>query len=279
MRHDAVVSRYHVHDAGGSAPPMLFAHGFGCDQAMWRFVAPAFADTHRVITFDYPGHGGADRAAFDVQRHATLDGYADDLLAVIEGLDLRSVVVVAHSVSAMIAVLAARRAPERFARLVLVGPSPCYLDDPPTYRGGFTRADLDGLLETMDRNYVGWAGALAPVITGNPDRPEFAQELEASFCRVDPSVARTFAAATFLSDHRAVLTDCPVPALVLQCTDDVIAPEAVGQFVAAQLPASTFHQLAATGHCPHLTHPLETIAAIRHYLRAAPGEPLPMGGR
>jgi len=276
---EAVRTRYNVQETGAGTTPMLFVHGFGCDQAMWRFVVPRFEATHRVVRFDYPGHGGGALEAFDPERHASLHGYVDDLLAVCEALDLWDVVVVAHSVSATVALLAAQRTPERFARLVLVCPSPCYINQPPDYHGGFERADLEGMLDLMDRNFVAWAGALAPVIAGNPDTPGHAQELEASFCRTDHAVACTFAAATFLSDHRGDLDRVSTPSLVLQGSDDMIAPESVGRFVAAQLSASTFYRMAATGHCPHLTHPTETIAAIEHYLALPPGVPLPMGGR
>jgi sigma-B regulation protein RsbQ len=275
----AVRARYNVQESGTGSTPLLFAHGFGCDQAMWRFVAPQFEPTHRVIRFDYPGHGDGALDAFAPARHATLHGYADDLLAVCSALDLSDVVVVAHSVSATVALLAAQRAPERFSRLVLIGPSPCYTNEPPDYHGGFERADLEGMVDLMQTNFTAWAGALAPVIAGNPDAPDHARELEASFCRTDHTVACTFAKATFLSDHRADLAGVSTPSLVLQCSDDVIAPEAVGRYVAAQLPSSTFYLMAATGHCPHLTHPTETVAAIRHYLALPPGVPLPMGGR
>jgi sigma-B regulation protein RsbQ len=202
-----------------------------------------------------------------------------DVLAVIDGLALRDVVLVAHSVSATIALLAARRAPDRFARLVLVGPSPCDVNDPPDYHGGFARADLEGMLEMMERNCTAWAGAPAPAIVGNPERPEHAEELTASTCRVEPLVARTFAAATFLGDHRDLLPEVATPTLVLQCSEDILAPEAVGRFVTARLARSTCYHMAATGHCPHLTHPAESIAAICACLTLAPGEPLPMGAR
>jgi sigma-B regulation protein RsbQ len=247
------------------APPMLFAHGFGCDQHMWRHVAPAFAADHRVVLFDHVGAGGADPAAWDPERYASLDGYASDVLEICAALDLTGVVFVGHSVSAMIGVLAARREPERFAKLVLVGPSPRYVDDE-GYHGGFSREDIEGLLESLDSNFLGWSSAMAPVIVGNPDRPELGEELTNSFCRTDPEIARHFARVTFLSDNRADLAAVRTPALVLQCADDVIAPTAVGDYVHAQLPASTLVRMRATGHCPNLSAPDETIAAIREFL-------------
>lgn len=263
-----VIRRNNVTVLGRGSQPMLFVHGFGCDQTMWRLVAPAFEDDYRVVLFDYVGHGGSDRAAYDPRRYASLDGFAQDLLDVVEALDLRDVILVGHSVSSIIGTLAINRQPDRFERLVMVGPSPRYINDPPDYLGGFERVDIDGLLDMMDRNYIGWASALAPVVSGNPDRPELAGQLDASFCSTDPVIARQFARATFLGDNRADLARLPVPALVLQCSSDAIAPQGVGEYVARITPRATFRQLAATGHCPHMSHPDETIDAIREYLRA-----------
>jgi sigma-B regulation protein RsbQ len=245
--------------------PMVFAHGFGCDQHMWRHVAPAFAEDHLIVLFDHVGAGGSDLAAYDPERYASLDGYADDVVAIAEELNLVDAVFVGHSVSAMIGVLAADRAPERFGALVLVGPSPRYIDDE-GYVGGFTRADIEELLDSLDANYLGWSSAMAPAIVGNPDRPELGEELTASFCRTDPDIAARFARATFLSDNRADLATVRVPTLVLQCSDDVIAPEAVGEYVHAAIPGSRLVHLAATGHCPNLSAPEETIAAIRAFV-------------
>ena len=247
--------------------PMVFAHGFGCDQNMWRFVWPEFAEEHRIVLFDHVGAGGSDASAFDRDRYASLQGYADDVLEICHELDLTDVVFVGHSVSAMIGVLAAVAEPERFGRLVLVGPSPRYIDDE-DYTGGFTREDIEGLLESMDSNYLGWSGAMAPVIMGNPDRPELGDELNNSFCRADPEIARHFARVTFTSDNRADLPRMRTPSLVLQCADDVIAPDAVGEYVDRQLPNSRLVRLAATGHCPNLSAPEETVGAIEAFLAA-----------
>jgi sigma-B regulation protein RsbQ len=244
---------------------MIFAHGFGCDQNMWRFVAPAFEDTHRVVVFDYVGFGESDHAAWDPLRYATLDGYAGDVLEICHELDLGDAVFVGHSVSSMIGVLAANAEPERFDRLVLVGPSPRYIDDD-GYVGGFTREDIDGLLDSLASNYLGWSSAMAPVIVGNPDRPELGEELTNSFCRTDPDIAAHFARVTFLSDNRADLAAVGTPSLVLQCSDDVIAPRSVGEYVHARLPHSELVLMRATGHCPNLSAPAETVAAIKAYL-------------
>lgn len=261
------LSRHGVVTSGPEdGQPMVFAHGFGCDQTMWRHVAPAFADRHRVITFDHIGAGGSDVAAYDPQKYADLRGYASDVLDIVRALDLRDVVFVGHSVSAMIGGLAVIEEPERFSELVMVGPSPRYIDDD-GYTGGFSRADIDELLESLASNFLGWSSAMAPVIVGNPDRAELGVELTASFCRMDPEIARQFATATFLSDNRSDLAKISVPTLVLQCTDDVIAPEAVGAYVADEVPDATLVRLEATGHCPNLSAPEETIAAIDAFLR------------
>jgi sigma-B regulation protein RsbQ len=261
-----VLARNNVTVLGQSgARPVVFAHGFGCDQNMWRFVAPAFEDDHQVVLFDYVGAGGSDSAAYDPERYATLGGYAQDVLDIVAALDLKDVVFVGHSVSSMVGVLAANASPERFGALVLVGPSPRYIDDG-GYVGGFTEADIEGLLESLDSNYLGWSQAMAPAIMANPERAELGEELTASFCRADPAIQKRFARATFLSDNRADLARVRVPTLVLQCADDVIAPEAVGTFVHDHIPGSQFVKLRATGHCPNLSAPAETIKAIAEFL-------------
>jgi sigma-B regulation protein RsbQ len=251
--------------AGG--PTLLFAHGFGCDQSMWRLVTPAFERDHQVVLFDHVGAGGSDLSAWSPTRYASLEGYARDVLEICEELDLRDVVFVGHSVSAMIGVLAAAREPDRFAGLVLVGPSPRYVDDPP-YRGGFEAADIEELLESLDSNYLGWSAAMAPAIIGHPERPELGEELTNSFCRTDPSIARHFARVTFTSDNRDDLARVRVPCLVLQSREDVIAPLEVGEFVHSRIPDSTLVVLDATGHCPNLSAPGQVVAAIQDWLPA-----------
>jgi sigma-B regulation protein RsbQ len=254
--------------AGNSrGQPMMFAHGFGCDQHMWRYVAPAFAGSHRLVLFDYVGCGRSDLAAYAEDRYSTLDGYARDVLEIVHEHDLRDVVFVGHSVSAMIGVLAAIEEPERFAGLVLIGPSPRYLDDPAAgYAGGFQRADIESLLDSLDSNYLGWSRTMAPVIMGNPDRPELGEELTNSFCRTDPEIAKRFARVTFLSDNRDDLQKLHTPSLILQCADDVIAPSAVGDYVHRRITGSTLVRMRATGHCPNLSAPEETIEAIKAWL-------------
>jgi sigma-B regulation protein RsbQ len=263
-----ILRRFNVQVRGDGPRTLVFAHGFGCDQDMWRFLVPAFEADHRVVLFDYLGMGKADRATYDPRRYGELDAYAEDLVEIVQALELERAVLVGHSVSGMIGALAAIRAPRLFSHLVMIGPSPCYLEDG-DYHGGFQRADLEGLLDMMVHNDLGWADLLAPTVMQNPERPELAAELHASFCATDPIVAKRFAEATFFSDNRADLARVPVPALILQCSHDNIAPDAVGEFLHAHLPASKLHRLAATGHCPHLSHPQETAAAIRAYLAAA----------
>jgi sigma-B regulation protein RsbQ len=246
-------------------PPMLFAHGFGCDQNMWHHVWPAFTDEYRIVLFDHVGAGGSDVRAYDRERYSSLQGYADDVLDICHELDLSDVVFVGHSVSAMIGVLAAIQEPQRFARLVLVGPSPRYINDD-GYVGGFTREDIEGLLVSLESNYLGWSSAMAPVIMGNADRPELGEELTNSFCRSDPEIAAQFARVTFLSDNRGDLARVSTPSLVLQCSEDAIAPQTVGEYVQRHLPDSRLMQLQASGHCPNLSAPEETIAAMREFL-------------
>jgi sigma-B regulation protein RsbQ len=262
-----VVKRNNVKVSGRGTIPMIFAHGFGCDQNMWRYVVPAFEDGYRVVLFDYVGSGKSDLTAYDPARYSTLDGYAADVLEICEALDLREAVFIGHSVSSMVGLLAARKQPERFSKLIMVGPSARYINDA-GYVGGFERADIEGLLDLMDKNYIGWANFLAPVIMKNPDRPELGGELQESFCSTDPGIARRFAEVTFFADNRADLPHSPVPSLILQCSEDAIAPLEVGNYLAATMPHSTLRILKATGHCPHLSHPHETIEAIRDYLAA-----------
>jgi sigma-B regulation protein RsbQ len=261
-----VMDRNNVHDLGlRTGRPMLFAHGFGCDQTMWRQVAPAFEADHRVVLFDHVGSGRSDLSAYSPDRYASLDAYAEDVLDIVRYLDLNNAIFVGHSVSAIIGVLAAVEEPDRFGALILVGPSPRYIDDE-GYTGGFSRADIEELLESLDSNYLGWSSATAPLIMGNPDRPELGEELVNSFCRTDPDIARQFARVTFLSDNRADLARVTVPALILQCSDDFIAPEAVGEYVRRSIAGSELIKLQASGHCPNLSAPAETIEAIRAFL-------------
>ncbi|HLT83699.1 MAG TPA: alpha/beta hydrolase [Phototrophicaceae bacterium] len=263
-----VLRRNNVRVVGATdGPTMVLAHGFGCDQQMWRFVTPEFEASHRVVLFDHVGAGASDPTAFDPVRHSRLEGYAADLVEVVEAVGGGPVVLVGHSVSAMIGVLAARERPELFDRLVLVGPSPRYVDDG-DYRGGFSQEEIDELLETMDDNYLGWSAHIAPVIMGVPDRPELGEELTASFCRTDPTLARRFARTTFLSDNRADLPEVPTPALVVQCREDVIAPMEVGEYVRDHLPESELVVLDAVGHCPNLSAPDQLVAAMKDYLAA-----------
>ncbi len=261
-----ILRRNHVTVTGNpDGPAVVLAHGFGCDQNMWRLTVPALADVHRVVLFDYVGCGRSDLSAFREDRYASLDGYAQDVVEIAEALDLRDATFVGHSVSAMAGVLAARRAPERFGALVMVAPSPRYIDDE-GYRGGFTAADIDELLDSLDSNYLGWSAAMAPMIMGNPERPELGEELTRSFCATDPDMARVFARTTFLSDSRDDLKSVTVPTLVLECTQDMIAPREVGAYVHRRIPGSTLVTLDATGHCPHLSAPEATNRAITGFL-------------
>ncbi|WP_405009755.1 alpha/beta fold hydrolase [Kitasatospora sp. NBC_01539] len=249
-------------------PVVLLAHGFGCDQNMWRLVVPALAGEYRVVLFDYVGSGRSEASAWSEERYGSLEGYARDVVEICEELDLHDVTFVGHSVSAVVGVLAAETAPQRIARLVMVAPSPRYIDED-GYRGGFSAEDIDELLESLESNYLGWSAAMAPVIMGNGDRPDLGEELTASFCATDPGMARVFARTTFLSDSRADLKSVAVPTLVLECAQDVIAPREVGAYVHAAIPGSRLVTLDATGHCPQLSAPQATAGAILAFLGGA----------
>lgn len=261
----SAIIRNNVRVRGAGSKAMVFAHGFGCDQNMWRHVTPAFEADFRTVLFDNVGAGASDLSAYQPEKYAVLDGYADDLVEILRELDLTQTVFVGHSVSATIGLLASLRAPELFAKLVLVGPSARYIDDD-DYVGGFSAEQIEELLTFLDANPMAWSQAMAPAIIGNADRPELAEELTASFCRTDPSIAKAFARATFTSDNRADLPKVTVPTLILQCSDDIIAPLDVGQYVHRQIAGSELIVLSASGHCPNLSAPAEVISAIRAYV-------------
>ncbi len=254
-----------MHVVGDHVQAMMFAHGFGCDQNMWRDVAPAFADRFRIVLFDHVGAGSSDLQAYNSEKYSTLAGYAHDVVEIGRELGLKGAVFVGHSVSAMIGLLASLKAPGMFGKLVMVGPSPRYIDEQ-DYVGGFNEQQITELLAFLAENHMGWSAAMAPVIMGNSDRPELAEELVNSFCRTDPEIAKQFARVTFKSDNRADLEKVAIPTLILQCSEDVIAPLAVGDFVHKHIPNSELVILKATGHCPNLSAPDEVITAIRGFV-------------
>ncbi|WP_375433968.1 alpha/beta fold hydrolase [uncultured Hymenobacter sp.] len=260
-----ILKRHHVTVSGAGTQAMVFIHGFGCNQHMWRLVAPAFEANYQVVLLDLMGAGQSTLTAYDAERYSSLTAHAEDVLAVVRELNLREVLLVGHSVGAIIAVLAAIEEPARFHRLVLVAPSPRYLNDV-GYTGGFERADIEELLAAMNDNYLGWSGAITPVIMGHPDRPELTSELNNSFCNTDPTIARHFARVTFLSDNRADLPRVRTPSLILQCTQDVLAPLAVGTYMQQQMPDSQLVVLDTSGHCPHLSVPEATVLAISRFV-------------
>ncbi|SNC60525.1 sigma-B regulation protein RsbQ [Hymenobacter gelipurpurascens] len=265
------LTRNNVTVTGAGQQAIVFVHGFGCDQHMWRLVAPAFEARYQVVMLDLVGAGFSDLTAYDPERYSTLSAHAEDILEVIRALQLRDVVLVGHSVSATISMLAAIQDPALIGRLVLVAPSPRFLNDAATgYVGGFEQTDIEELLDAMDSNYLGWSGAITPVIMGNPERPELTEELNNSFCRTDPTIARHFARVTFLGDHRAVLPQVHQPALILQCAQDTLAPLSVGQYLQQHLLNNQLVVIKTSGHCPHLSAPEATIAAIESFLAPAP---------
>lgn len=265
---DKLIKRNNIHFQGraDSDRVMMLIHGYGCDQNMWRFVTPAFAEDFRIVLLDLVGCGQSDSSYYDYDRYDSLDGYAEDILEICEAFELQNVTLVGHSVSSMISLLAALKRPDLFENLIMVGPSPCYINDN-GYNGGFSRQDIEDLLDSLDSNYLGWSQAITPVIMGNPERPELSQELTNSFCQNDPEIARHFARVTFLSDNRDDLPNLEVRTLVLQCSSDVIAPVSVGQYVHQKVSNSEYVQLQATGHCPHLSEPEETIKAMKAFLQ------------
>jgi sigma-B regulation protein RsbQ len=268
---ETIGKRNNVRICGTGSQPMIFAHGYGCDQNMWRLVTPAFAPAYQLVLFDLVGNGASDLTAYDPVKYGSLQGYVQDLLEICAAFELRNAIFVGHSVSAMIGILAAIQAPDYFASLVLVGPSPCYINDG-DYVGGFARNDIDELLDFLDNNYLGWATALAPVIMGNPERPELAGELSNSFCRTDPTIAKRFGRVTFLSDNRADLPLLRKPTLTLQCQDDVIAPVVVGEYMHRHLADDRLVLIDVTGHCPHLSAPVATVGAIQEFLGETVGQ-------
>ena len=261
----SITQRNNIQISGSGKRTMVLAHGFGCDQSMWRLLAPPFHGDYRTVLFDHVGSGSSDLAAYDFDKYNSLEGYADDLLEIIREVGEEPVVFVGHSVSAMIGLIASLKAPDLFAAHIMVGPSPCYVNDG-DYVGGFTRADIEDLLRTLESNYLGWSSNMAPAIMGAPEQPELGVELTNSFCRTDPEIAAHFARATFLSDHRALLPRSRTPTLILQCSDDIIAPRAVGDYMHRMMPASTLQVIENVGHCPHLSAPGASFAAMSEFL-------------
>ncbi len=261
-----ILKRNNVSVIGQGSQPMLLAHGFGCNQNMWRFVVPAFAADYKIILFDYVGSGKSDLGAYSTERYGDLQGYVQDIIDICQALELSKVNFVGHSVSSIIGILASIQAPDLFEKLILIAPSPCYINDLPDYFGGFERKDIEGLLDVMEKNYIGWASFLAPMVMKNSDRPELTQELETSFCSTDPLVASDFARTTFYSDNRQDLAKVTLPSLILQCAEDAIAPTSVGEYMHRHLAQSNLRLMKATGHCPHMSHPQETIDMIKEYL-------------
>ncbi len=261
-----IIKRNNVTVKGTGAETIIFAHGFGCDKNTWRQVAGAFENDYRLILFDYVGAGKSDLSSYDSKKYSTLNGYAQDILDICEALDVRQATLVGHSVSCMIAVLAAITQPSYFRKLVFVSPSPYYFMDG-DYKGGLERHDVDALFEMMDTNYLGWSSFMAPAIMGNPDRPELGEALSNSFCATDPAIAREFARVTFYSDNRAQLPLLEIESLTLQCQQDMLAPPEIGTYIQQHTPKNLLINLRATGHCPHLSAPEEIVSCIKEYIK------------
>ncbi|SAL83052.1 alpha/beta hydrolase [Caballeronia terrestris] len=262
----SIRTRNNVHVHGTGPATIMFAHGFGCDQNMWRYMTPTFGERYRTILFDLVGSGNSDLRAYDRAKYGSLHGYATDLLEILDEVATGPVIYVGHSVSATIGMLAAIKSPERFAANVMVGPSPSFINDG-DYVGGFTRRDIEDLLETLESNYLGWSSTMAPAIMGSPEQPELAEELTNSFCRTDPDIAKHFARVTFFADHRADLTRVTTPTLIVQSNDDLLAPLAVGEYMHRAIPNSTLSVVENVGHCPHLSAPCASIDVTKKFLR------------
>ena len=263
----SIKAKYNIRMSSSRPSSMIFLHGFGCDQSMWRSVAPEFEKDYQVVLYDQIGSGGTNKSLYDWEKYSSLRGYAQDVIEIIEGLELKQSIFVGHSVGATIGILAAIERPELFQHLILIGPSPCYFNDG-DYQGGFERSALEKLLNNADADYLGWARAMAPAIMAREDRPELNQELTNSFCKTDAEIARHFARVLFLADHRADLPFVKTPSLILQCSQDIVAPESVGRYLHEQMQKSIFHQLKAIGHCPHVSEPGETVKAMKEYLNS-----------
>jgi len=263
-----VIERNNVIVKGAGANVMMFAHGFGCDQNMWRFIYPAFEAEYKIVLFDHVGAGSSDPSAYSYKKYDNLDGYAHDIIEIANVLEVKDMVFVGHSVSAIMGLIATDIAPELFKSIILVSPSPSYINDE-EYIGGFDRFEIDELLESLENNHLGWSMAMAPVIMGNSDRKELGDELSNSFCKTDPEIAKHFARTTFLTDKRDILQQAKIPSLILQCSNDIIAPVEVGRYMHELMPHSKLVIMNATGHCPNLSAPEETIAAITSYLHGS----------
>ncbi len=261
----SIVVRNNVKTSGDGAIALMFGHGFGCDQHTWRFVAPAFGEQYKIVLFDYVGAGSSDLDAYNIERYASLEGYSQDIIDICEALQLGQTIFIGHSVSSMIGLLAQKKRPGLFEKLIFIGPSPRYLNSP-DYPGGIDEGDLMGLLEVMDNNYQGWSQLLAPKIMGNADRPELAAELTSNFCSTDPAIARRFARVTFLSDNRADLPFLDVPSLTIQCEDDFLTSKKVAEYIRQNTPKNELIMLSSSGHCPQLSDPEGVICAIRTFL-------------
>lgn len=268
QEHEYLIARNNIKIIGSGKQAMLMAHGFGCNQQMWRFLTPELAEQYKIVLFDYVGSGESDLTAYSKQKYASLEGYAQDIVDICTALELDNVVLVGHSVSSIISLLAARKIPDKIHSLVMVCPSPCFLNLPPEYLGGFNLEDLTELIDLMDKNYIGWAQYLAPLVTGNLDHSALTSELTASFCSTNPVTAKTFAKATFFSDYRVLLPLNTHPVLLLQSENDALASLFIGQYMNANTPNSQLHVIKAKGHCLHMTHPHDVAKLIKSYLAA-----------
>lgn len=260
-----VLKRNNVNIIGEGNQVLLFAHGFGCDQNAWNYIKDSFTKDYKLVLFDFVGAGNSDTTSYNPEKYASLDGYVTDIIEICDAVKIKNVIFIGHSVSCMIGALAAIKRPDLFEKLIFIGPSPCYIKSG-DYLGGFDQETIDTLLEVMEEDYISWAKSMAPSIMNTENGSELSTKLTDSFCSIDPDIAKQFAKVTFLSDNRKDLPLIPRESLTIQCSDDMIAPLFVGQYIKENTPNNTLKVIKAYGHCLHMSHPAETIAAINAFI-------------
>lgn len=261
-----VVERNNVRIIGEGEQTIICAHGFGCEQSMWQYIAPSFTEKYKLVLFDYVGAGLSDLSAYSTDKYATLDGYKQDVLDLVDGLQLENSIFIGHSISSMIGMLAAIERPEIFEKIIMIGPSPCYLNKSDGFQGGFEESDVWELLELMEINFSGWASYMAPTTMGDDATQELKDGLRDVFVSTNPKIAREFAEVTFFSDYRSRLSELTVPTLIVQCSEDSIVPLHVGEYLHENLGNSELKVMQAKGHYPHISHPVETVELITNFL-------------
>ncbi|WP_316806398.1 alpha/beta hydrolase [Pedobacter agri] len=260
-----ILIRNNVKILGQGSQVIMFAHGFGCAQSSWKYITDAFLEDYRVILFDYVGSGQSDQNQYDYHKYSTLEGYACDVIDIIEALGLKDIIFVGHSVSSMIGMIAALQIPESFKKLIFIGPSPRYLNDR-DYIGGFESADIESIFTQIAEDYVGWTKGISPAVMDKAEQPELADFLQECFEETEPSIALAFAMATFKADYRHQIKNLRVPSLTLQSSNDMMAPQSAGEYIHQNTRDNFLVVMKATGHFPHISEPKETIREIKDFI-------------